>query len=251
MKNKPINLYVSGSYVSEQEADWSFLYPKLKTLFSELMSERENNKDTGSFFSCPAVANKFKKTLVFNNVIESSYSYDFTIDQPSVLATSEQYVNSTIQRPPTIAIGPTIEFSLAPIFFADESLPAYFTPPFFNKPKYMKYGSAMPGEFDVGQWFRPYSFEVQMWNKKGNFYLEKDEPLFYIEFKTNRPIILHRFNMSPRLNEYKKSIMSSFLAFGKFQPLAEIYERFKQVGYREKILTEIKKNLIDEEPYKF
>jgi hypothetical protein len=57
--------------------------------------------------------------------------------------------------------------------------------------------------------------------------------------------------MSPRLNEYKKSIMSSFLAFGKFQPLAEKYERFKQVGYREKILTEIKKNLIDEEPYKF
>jgi len=41
------------------------------------------------------------------------------------------------------------------------------------------------------------------------------------------------------------------MLLGNFKPLASKYQKFKDVGFKEKILTEIKKNLIEEEPYKF
>jgi hypothetical protein len=90
-----------------------------------------------------------------------------------------------------------------------------------------------------------------MWKESGTFSIEDGEPLFYVEFKTDRPIVLHRFSKSEKLLQYQLANMHSNLLFGPFQTLSEKYEKFKQVGFKEKILTEIKKNLIDEVPYKF
>jgi len=72
-----------------------------------------------------------------------------------------------------------------------------------------------------------------------------------MEFKTDRPIFLHRFILSKKLKQYEQATIRSRHIFQNFLTLNKRYERFKNVGLREKILTEIKKNLVDEEPYKF
>ena len=64
-------------------------------------------------------------------------------------------------------------------------------------------------------------------------------------------IILKRFNITEKLFLYANANAASSSIFGLGDSLLKRYERFKNVGYREKILTEIKKNLVDEEPYKF
>jgi hypothetical protein len=249
MNKKPINVYyTTGPKPSfNDDGDWSFLYPKPKTLFSDLIDKRKNVKDSASYFLCPAVSSKFKKILVFKNPINCSYSYE----GKNIKETSDQYISAQIIREPTLDIGPTVEFALNYHFFADEPLLAYFTPPFFHKANYTKYGTVMPGEFDIGKWYRPYNVEFQMWENKGDLILKEDEPLFYLEFKTDRPIVLHRHVQTYKTGEYLSSMTKSPNLFGRFQSLNDKYEKFKNVGYREKILTEINKNLIDEEPYRF
>jgi hypothetical protein len=252
MSKKPINVYWCADY-SDADLDWSFLYPKPITLFSELIKERNDPKDTLSYFLCPAVTAKFKKILVFNSPMDSSFNFKQNENNKdfSVEPTSEPFLNAEIRRKPTIKDKPTFEFSLHYKFFADESLDVFFSPPYFHEPKYMKTATPMPGEFNIGKWFRPYNLELQTWTNNGSVSITSGEPLFYAEFKTDRPINFYRVSESALLKKYQVSNVRSTTFFERFQTLEEKYEKFKQVGYREKILTEIKKNLIEEEPYKF
>jgi hypothetical protein len=248
---EPINIYYTQNCDETGNIDWNFLYPTPKTLFSELIEERKNPKNTASYFLCPAVASKFKKILVFRSPTKNSYEYGTDETGFYIMPTIEPYININQIREEALDNKPTFVASLNYLFFADSPVDLFFTPPYFHEPKHTKYGACIPGEFDIGQWFRPYAFEFQTWSKKGEFHFEENEPLLYAEFKTDRPIIFHRFIMTSQLQKYKEANIQSFNIFGRFQTLQEKYKKFKQVGYREKILTEIKKNLIEEEPYKF
>jgi hypothetical protein len=70
--SKEINVYWAADFI-DKDNDWTLMYPKPKTLFSELMSKRINLGDKQSVFSCPAVSTKFKKTLVLKNTINCKY----------------------------------------------------------------------------------------------------------------------------------------------------------------------------------
>lgn len=248
---KPINVYWSPYFEGNAPMDWSFLYPKPETLFSELLKNKSMESKKGSMFSCPAFYGKFKKTLVFRNSIESSYFFDAEGENKIVEHKSDICIEAGITKPKSLDFGPIIEFAIMNLLFADEPLEINMTAPFFHEPKYTKFGSIVTGEYDIGQWFRPLSLEIQMWKNKGELYFEKDEPLFYVELKTKRPVLLHRFNLSEKIVSYSKANAYFRNFFGPNTPLIDRYTKFNQVGYREKILTEIKKNLIDEQPYKF
>jgi hypothetical protein len=243
----PITVYYSASGNTKSESDWSFLYQKPKTLYRELLEYKDENVGKESIFSCPAINKKYKNILVFKNSMNCSYDFDMTKKDnknPYIVNTTDNFINASQIRNPILTLGPTIDFSLNYFLFSDEPLVASFTAPFFHKPEYMNYGAIIPGEFDIGQWFRSFNLEVQMWNNKGEFHLKEDEPLFYVEFKTDRPIILKSFVMNEYLGNIAKTANTTRLLFGAGESLNKRYQRFKNVGLRDKVLTEIKKNLI-------
>ncbi len=198
-------------------------------------------------FMCPASANKMKKTLVFNSPTTFGYEYDFSDGKQELNGKYDQNILMYVERTPMITTGPTFKIGLGWSFFASESLEASFTSPFFHKTKYMESCATIPGNFDIGEWYRPYSFEIQTWSNKGSFDFLKDEPLFYVEFKTDRPIIIKRYVQNEALTNYSNACMGSQTVFGLGESLKTRYQRFRSVGMREKILNEINKNVIDEE----
>ena len=243
---KEINLYWAPAIIPDEgELGLDILYPKPKFLFNEYASKRADHADTANFLSCPAVANKFKKTLVFKSPASFSYSYNFE-ESSLIKPITQNNIPMFINRGPTLEDGPLISVALSYLLFADEPLSCYFTPPMFSKPGYTKEVSLIPGEFDIGQWFRPFNLEFQFWNKSGELKFQKDEHLFYAELKTDKKINIHRFNLNPILHNYIASHTKSVNYFGRGESLITRYQRFKDTGMREKILTEIKKNIIDE-----
>jgi hypothetical protein len=242
---KPINVYYAPVFTENQ--DWTFLYPKPKILFNNLLDYRTEESNPHSMLSCPALSNKIKKILVFESPMSFKINYNW--NNRSIDPVTKNYINAEYIREPSFNFGPCICFSLGYIFFAEEDLDAYFTPPMFHKPMYTKYGSVIPGEFNIGKWFRAYNFEIQTWSNFGSVEIEEDEPLFYVEFKTDKPVNLYRFNMTNRIYEYSEANVRTTDLFGRGQSLLSRYARFEKVGFREKILTEIKKNLIEEDPF--
>jgi hypothetical protein len=253
--SKYINVYIANGHpIDSIGNNWTYLYQKPETLFNTLYKDKAPviNKNL-PYFSCPAVAEKFKKTLVFKNTIEGTVSYDFRDGKQDIQTLTKQGLNAFVldNRNPSINSGPLITFGMSYYMFAEESLPVYFTPPFFQKPGYTQDATILPGEFDIGNWFRPYNFEVQTWSQNGEISLKANEPIFYAEFKTDKKIKLHNFTLTNEIESYSVANRDSKKIFGFGQPLSEKYSIFKQYGVREKILTQIKKNLINEEPFIF
>jgi hypothetical protein len=249
MKNNknPIVIYWSPFMSpSEPKINWTFLYPEPKNLFSDMVKNKTKDSGKDSYFACPAVTNKFKHTFVFFNSLKSSHRYDYTEGKKELELLNDYGLHLQKKRVSSLDSGPVLLYSLSYLFFSEESLDACFTPPMFHKPGYTKYACAMPGEFNIGEWFRPYDFEVQTWSNKGEIHIEEDEPIFYVEFKTDRPVILKKFECNDTLRLYAESNAISTFIFGRGESLLKKYKRFKDVGFREKILTEIKKNLIEE-----
>jgi hypothetical protein len=130
------------------------------------------------------------------------------------------------------------------IFFSEEPVDAVFSPPFMHQAEYIKYGTCIPGTYDISKWFRPFVFEIQTWKSSGKFILPEGDPLFYIEAFTDRKIILKRFVMNKTLHDYAQACVKAKNEYGSHLPLVENYRRFTSSRMNELILKEIKANLL-------
>lgn len=245
--NEEINVYWAPCFVSSEAnsvGDWSLLYPEPTNLYSDILKLKVINDDSSKgFFSCPAIKDNFKSTYVFKSAMSSEYSYDYKDEHLSIEAKSKNVLGYTVQRKPTLSVGPLVSFKLSYIFFAEEDIDVMFSSPNFHKPKYTNYGTVVPGQFNIGSWFRSYNFEVQMWNNKGSFILEEDEPLFYAKFITNKKIKLNRFVLNEKLLSYAQHCADSPVTIKSNIPLTERYKRFKESKMNNLVLKEIKENL--------
>lgn len=249
MKEKDyINVYWSPAYSQGVEnSEWNMLYPDPINLFTSLNKNKNIDIEPGdSYFSCPATKDFFKKTYVFNNAINCKYEYNFNYDPVFFQPITENYLGSTFFRKESINSHPMVSLSMSYIFFAEESLTATFSSPAFHKPEYTNYGVCIPGEFDIGQWFRPYAVEIQLWNKEGIFELKENEPFLYVKFNTDKKIKLHRFKYNKQLGKYAAHCINYKNIFGNFKPLSQRYAKFKESRLNDLILKEIKNNLIGE-----
>ena len=246
MSKKPITVYWSEYIDTETDPDWSFLYPNPVSLFKDHFKYKNKN-NSNHFFMCPASAEKMKKTLVFNSPLTFGYEYDFTDGKLDFRSINSEGIYAHSVRDSMLTTGPNFKLGLGWSFFASESLEASFTSPFFHKTKYMESCSTIPGNFNIGQWYRPYSLEIQTWSNKGIIEFIENEPLFYVEFKTDRPIILKRYRQTELLSKYSKSCIDTTRMFGLGQTLQSRYSRFGSIGMRQKILNEINKNIVDED----
>jgi hypothetical protein len=247
--NDTVNIYWAPyiAYDSGSKRDWSMLYPEPTNLYSDLSKLKVINNDSKkSFFVCPAIKNTFKNTYVFKNILNSEYEYDIEKDPP-FFPKSEIHLGYSIKRMQAISTGPSVQMSLSYMFFADQDIDALFLPPMFHKPKYTNYGTTFPGEYNIGSWFRPYNFEIQLWNTAGKLILEEDEPIFYTKFLTNKTIKMNRFNFNEKLFDYSQHCTSSPQFLKANIPLIDRYSRFKESKMNYSILKEIKQNLVLDE----
>jgi hypothetical protein len=63
---------------------------------------------------------------------------------------------------------------------------------------------------------------------------------------TERKVNIHRFKMNDEINTIAYSCIRHADMFGYGSTLATRYKRFRAAGLREKLLAEIKKNIIEE-----
>lgn len=248
MAKDEINVYWAPqpSYEIQGSGEWNMLYPNPKILFNELRELRvTDRKDSNTFFVCPATNAKFKRTFVFRSGMAGSYKYEHIKNELVITPLSDSFINYDVVREPIINTGPLIQFSFSWNFFCEEPLDAIFSAPTFHKPGYTKYCSPVPGEFDIGQWYRPYNLEVQAWDKDGTIEIEYDEPLFYLELRTDKKINFIRYRNTPELHALGKHNSNSINYWGKNLGLKERYRRFKASSMREIILKEIKKNIVE------
>jgi hypothetical protein len=242
----PINVYWSPVPKSIDDRGSTFLYPDPINLLEDLSKRKSAQKQDASIFACPAFRNKTSNTYFFTSPVSSQYTFK-TISGNVFVAPADKNKRSmeaSTLRPESLSGNPHITLSLYFSLFAEEPLEATFSAPYFHEAKYTKYGSLVPGTFDIGQWFRPYTAEFNMWKEEGIFNLEEGEPLFYVEFLTDRPINIIRFKQTADSLAYAQNCSRSSGDFMRRFPLSKRYEFFNKTRMRDLLLKEIKENII-------
>ena len=254
MSKKPLIIYWSPYTLpngkenafadKEPTFGWNMLYKDPTNLFSEMVKKRNPKSTTTSFFVCPSVANRLKNTFVFRNSLETTITFDNTDeDNPKVDTTG---LGVHVRRPSALVDGISIVLSLKYIFFAEEPLEAVVSPPYMHRPTYWDTMTYTPGNFDISKWFRPIAYEVQTFSSKGEFTVEEDDPIFYVEAITDRPIVFKRFVLTETLFNYSEACVQSPNWYGRNLPLVARYKRFTESKMNELVLKEIKHNLLEE-----
>jgi hypothetical protein len=155
----------------------------------------------------------------------------------------DQYSGWFKERHSSIDDSISADFDFSYMLFCEEELNVSITPPYLHQTSQPEYGFVCAVKWDISSWFRPHILIYQLWKNKKNIYFKKDEPLAYLKFETDRPIIFKEYKITEEiLNILNACLGHKFII--PFQPIEDLYRRFNKSSMKKRLLLEIKKNII-------
>jgi hypothetical protein len=212
--------------------------PVIKRL---LINKKSDKKNPGNNIAqCPSIS------LALHNMyaMRSIYSYNFKIDKGEVL--TDEYNQNFFNSHVTIRDLEQKFFSFSQyyIFFTEENsleITAYIHP-FAENNEVSRRTWSIPGSFDIGKWFRPLEFNFYLKDEFDEFSIKEGDFYTYIKFNTKDKIKFRQFLPSEKIKNYIGfSVGSQRNSKAGIKSLNDYY---KMLTYKNKIIKEIKSNLI-------
>lgn len=240
-----INIYWAPWHHPSVYSERHLSYKKKPYWLIEEFNQKNNTSNkVDNFYKCPAFVNLVKNTLVLSNT--SNIDINITADGTIVNNDNEEKSHApglfSIKSPSEVNAR-TVNYSCNWIFFADKPVDIVSSPAYMHNTGLPACGYYVPGTFDISKWFRPLEFAFQMWPGSTKFKMAEDDPLMYVKFNTEEKINLQEFYMTPEIYSISNSCVS-LKNFSRVKALNKLYEVFRGSGMREKLLTEIQKNII-------
>jgi hypothetical protein len=186
---------------------------------------------------CPAFKNELQKTYS----IKSLYDYEFFFNKEKSYSTmfSQNFFDEhVITRSLNLKM---FSFKNTFIFFTDQkSLKVSQHGPFMEENDISKKCIVTPGEFDIGKWYRSLDFAFYVKENFNSIELKEKDSLYYLRFHTDKKINFIQYKNNDVLRSYLHDVLAS-KNHSKYQNLNNYYNMFKN---KNKILNEIKKNII-------
>jgi hypothetical protein len=244
---EPIKVYWAATN-DDDFPRWNMMYTDPEPVIGDQMKNRNSAAHwSDNYLQCPAYRSIAGNMYSLITPISSEYEYQHSpnpAEKGTLTHRSKNFINGMVVRPPTVNGAPLVRLSMVWLMFAEEPLLMEFLPPFLHKTESSKYGAIIPGQYDIGQWFRGINPEFQLWDGETTLKVEEGEPLAYVRFITDRPVELVRFTMTQQLRDLADSCSGSPSTFGVLKPLKDRYRRFMGTKSNNVALKYIKENLI-------
>jgi hypothetical protein len=249
-KKDTITVYWSPAKFIADTDSWSLLYPEPKPVLKEAY---KLNKHKGIMPLCPAVKDTLGNVYSFNSALSDSFdlptqvmesiAYTDTVEEP---IPTESKLSFYKMRKSSMDGYININYNMAWLFFASEPVEAKMTAPYFPATSPVKGALFSAGQFNIGKWFRPVMMDYHIPTTSNKFEIEAGDPLFFIDLITDKKIEFKRFNLSARLHNLATEMGSSTTRYEKRQSLWQRYQMAHNAKIPQMILTEIRKNLLDD-----
>lgn len=234
-----MNIYWAPASRSENN-NWNILYENIDTLYSDLSkSGTVKCPPQNNFFRCPSFKNTAKNTLVIKNPMLTEF---YIHSSNNVEIVSKNSISIKVRDEISPLGTYLLSYEIPYIFFSEEPVDMYISSPFFHKVPHTQYGNVIPGAFDISKWFRQTNIEFNMY--ENHMRIEEDEPIMYVQFKTEKEISLKRFSMSDKLHDISNT-SSNASSWESGVPLVKRYKRFISSKTNKIVIDEIKKNLVE------
>jgi hypothetical protein len=241
-----ITIYWSPSAFNQDDTNWNFLYSDPVSVLADLNTIR--NKSTRNLFTCPAYTHSMKNVFVFKSMLEEKVKLDHDFYIAKGGYPFPHYGKSKILlnelRESSLENYVNLTYNMSWLFFADEPVEARFTAPYFPTATPAPGAMLATGQFNIGNWYRDYVLDYHIPVGTDEFVVKEDQPLFYLELRTEKKVVFKRYNMTQELKRIAQESANSPINYEANKTLSYRYNIFKKSSSPERVLSHIKNNLI-------
>lgn len=219
---------------------------KLKNVYKDLTS-KATDLNLANITQCPGVKNGTKNLFMICSFKDESFKYK--VGDPIVHGLNGSK-DIKVNRFPHFKNSFIFDLGYNALFFSEEPLMMQATAPWFHSTSYQSgRGVTIGGKYDIGRWCRPLEMDILCWQEEGIIEFTKDEPLYYVQFETDKKIIFKEFKLSDQLINMTETLINDpRRAENKFfGGLEKRYAAFDNSDYRAEMIREIKANLVSED----
>ncbi len=239
--SKDIIVYWANSPMPDKNTYISMMSNPPIPLFKTLPKRASNRDALQNYINCRSLPNLYKNTFLITSPINANISIN-VIDQRCYPEGEGSQFFLEENRPFENMNRIDLDFSY--IFFSEESLELAQIPAFIHKTTFSENAFIASGSFDISKWFRPIFPSFIFWKNSSQLQLKQNDPLYYLDFKTNKNVVLKQFEFTEQILE----IMAGSISYRNANPLSSLqhlYDRFAQSKKSQKLIKLIKENLID------
>lgn len=193
----------------------------------------------GEYQSCSALHSLAENMFV----IKSPFSANINLTENGVIENGQMYGGWFRERISSLNNAYAIDFDMAYMFFCEEPLEVTITPPYMHRTVQSQQGFISAVGFDISSWFRPFVLIYQLWEGVNNITIEEDEPIAYLKFNTKKKVVFKPFKLTSEIDNQILACLEH-KHIKPYQSMEELYDRFHRTGMYDRVLREIKANVI-------
>lgn len=243
-----ITVYWSPWYINSQVYNEHYLtHYGLDNVYTDLVVHKDKSNTRDNFFNCYAFKDAMKNMYCLRNPysVDLRYENGECISNIPPKAIYDLAMTSQVKAP-SMEDALTINYGVNWIFFADKPLKIQTLHPWMHGTEASKTSFYVPGSYDISKWFRPVETACQLFPGENTFKSDEGEPLIYVNFLTDEKIEFKKFYLTQEIIDLSMSCIK-LKYFKSFKALNYLYKVFVQSKLKNKILAEIKKNVIEDE----
>lgn len=207
----------------------------------KLMPEGNGLEKTGNYRLCAALPTLLKNTYAFIHPLTHTASVSGDLFSPIIKSELDIWRH----RESPLKNRYALEYDFGWLFFSDESLQIKVVPPYFHNTSASKTAFLSSGSFDIGKWFRRITMAYILWENETTLTFTKNDPAMYIEFVTDKKVILKQFECTEEITSIGTQTAMASSLFMADRSLNYRYSKFIQSNRHKRILKLIKDNLLD------
>lgn len=215
--------------------DMSIIPPS--NVFAEFQ-KRHKGTAADLYLRCPSAIDELRRTFVVRAPLDMRIYYE---NGDMACSDFPEHVSRELIVPlsddgTVFTIGPAITL------FSDEPLEVAQLPAYAHESPF-DHVTLTSGNFDVGQWLRPLVCGV-INEKKKSINIRRGDPLYYLRISGSQNTKWQRFEFSDKLDRYSEDAIH-FKTIMPNRTLDHLYRLFNGSKRRNRVLSEIKNNLVD------
>ena len=195
----------------------------------------------GDYRACKAAQNMMNNTFLLKSPFTSTVKLIGEKNNPTVVSERE---GLWVPRDPSFKDAYRVDIDFYWIFYCEEPVEIKQTPPYMHKTTAQEGGFLVPGSFDISKWFRQLTISYHTWPSTDTITVTEDEPLCYVEFDTDKRVVLKQFEYTSEIHEINMQNVN-FKHFKPNQSLEQLYERFTRSNRDKRLINLIKENLLE------
>jgi hypothetical protein len=213
---------------------------KVSKRFYSMGIKDDNRSSPIAINHCPV----FNGSLTNTYAVKSIYDYSFKVENGQCVSSDHDQKFFDEHVFIRLLEKKFFSFNVRYIFFTEEddlNMSAYQYP-FFEDNEITKRCMIIPGDFNIGKYFRNLEFPFILKKEYDEFIVNNEDVLYYLKFHTEEKIKFKQFRYNENLKQMLADVRKANSGNKRGASMQVYYNKFKGKKY---ILNQIKQNLID------